>query len=96
MGAFVRGVSLAGGVLACVGAIALLKGGRRGSESKDEKAEGVRRAEPCLKGPIDERLEPRHGIAAPPKRPEFASTRGFSRFAVKKRPNSTCCGKAEY
>ena len=72
VGAFVRGVSAAGGVLACGGATALLKGGRRGKESEEEKPEGVRRAEPWLKGAIGERLEPRHGVSGPPKRLEFA------------------------
>ncbi len=58
--------------MACGGATALLKGGRRGGESEKEKAEGVRRAEPYLKGAIGERLEPRHEISGPPKRLEFA------------------------
>jgi len=62
VGAFIRGVSIAGGVLACSGATALLKGGRRSKEPEEEKP----------KGAIGERVEPRHGIAGPPTRLAFA------------------------
>ena len=58
--------------MACGGATALLKGGQRGSEGEEEKAEGVRQAELWLKGAIGERLEPRHRIAGPSKPLAFA------------------------
>ncbi len=87
VGAFVRGVSVAGGVLACGGATALRKSGRRGSESEEEKAEGVRRA----KEVIGARLEPRHAIAGPPKRLDKGVP---SRFPEKGGQYTTFCVKA--
>ena len=73
------------------------EGRSEGSESEDEKAEGVRRAEPWLKEAIGERLEPRHGVSGPPRRTwdplDEGGCRGFRIKAVERVLFAVKCGE---